>query len=345
MRLSVVIPTYNRRRALEACVESLAEQEAQGCVHEVVIVDDGSSDGTAEWLESAARRDWPFDIQTLRGPHAGPATARNLGVRACTGDLVLFTGDDCVLAPGCIEQHLRAHAEATAPRSVLGMTTWLPSLTITPFMHYQENGGSQFAYGRIHDPNDAGWLYYYTTNVSTPRMSLGPRPFDERFPAARYEDLELGYRLHDDGLPIVYRQEALAWHDHPITFQEFRARCGMYGEYAALFHELHPHDETLANLLGIRDAEAADQVFGPGLAVAEKLVASIEEDLGDAPVTAFGVRGTSALLHDAYRLLIHHALLCGIRKAMSLPEPVDTTRSRAPERHPAAFAGGAVRSV
>ena len=148
-----------------------------------------------------------------------------------------------------------------------------------------------------------------------------------------------------DGLPVVFRQEALVWHDHPITFQEFRARCGMYGEYAALFHELHPEDETLANLLGIRDAETADQVFGPGLAAAEALIASVEGSLGHAPATAFGVRGANALLHDAYRVLIHHALVCGIRKALSLSEPVDTAPSVARERHPASFAGGAVRAV
>ena len=174
---------------------------------------------------------------------------------------------------------------------------------------------------RIADRGDAGWRFYYTTNVSSPRDLLLAMPFDERFPAARYEDLELGWRLARTGHRIAYVPEALAWHDHPIAFETFRARSFEYGAYAAMFHELHPESEELAVALGIRDAEQADRVLGAALAGAEDVVRALEPAVAQAPADAFAVRGARALLHDAYRLLVHHALVRGIRKALSLPEP------------------------
>lgn len=321
MKLSVVIPTFERRDKLRACLESLTAQ-AGAPAYEVVVVDDGSKDGTREWLSGASGQAWPFGLRVVLQSHRGPAAARNAGVREAIGDLVLFLGDDCIAAPGCLAEHLRAH-RAGSDGSVLGFTTWLPSLEITPFMHYQENGGSQFAYGRIEDPEDAGWRFYYTTNISTPRAVLLEHPFEERFPAARYEDMELGWRLQQLGHRVRYWPEALVWHDHPIDFDSFRARCAAYGEYAALFHQLHPEDEGLAVALGVRDAEQADRVFRPGLECAEAVVDAIEPSLGAAPASAFAVRGATALLHDAYRLLIHHEQITGIRKALSLPAPME----------------------
>ncbi len=322
MRLSVVIPTFERLPALQACLASIAAQEPEGCVYEVVVADDGSGDRTFEWLTEASQQEWPFRLRVLQCPHRGPAAARNAGVREASGDVILFTGDDCVLAPGCIERHHQAHEKWTTGTSVLGFTTWLPSLDIHPFMHFQENGGSQFAYWRIADREDAGWLNYYTTHISTPRMALLENPFDERFPAARYEDLELGYRLEQRGHRIVYEPEALIWHDHPLDCESFLRQCEGFGQHAVLFHQLHPADEGLAQSLGIRDAEQADRVFGPALEAADQLVKSLEAKLVDAPATSFGVRGGQSLLHDAYRLLTHHALIGGIRKALSLPAPV-----------------------
>ncbi|MCP5058926.1 MAG: glycosyltransferase [bacterium] len=321
MRLSVVVPTFERHEKLEACIASLASQEDATAIGDVVIADDGSQDDTIVWLDAASRRDWPFALRIVRLRHRGPAATRNAGVRAATSEYVAFTGDDCVLAPGWAKAHLLEHA--THPgRSVLGHTTWLPSLDVTPFMHYQENGGSQFAYGRIANRDDAGWRFYYTTNISTPRHLLLAHPFEESFPAARYEDMELGWRLERAGHRIAYRPEALAWHDHPVAFESFRARSPEYGEYAALFHRLHPQDEELARALGIRDAEACDRVFLPGIQAAEQVVEDLEDTLvakTSAPA-AFGVRGATELLHDAYRLLIHQALVGGIRKGLSLPE-------------------------
>lgn len=87
-RVSVIIPTYNRRDELAACIRSI-EQQTFG-EREIIVVDDGSSDGTCERLsgEFAA-------VRVLRTPgRCGPAHARNVGLRAADGDFVLFLDSD-----------------------------------------------------------------------------------------------------------------------------------------------------------------------------------------------------------------------------------------------------------
>lgn len=88
--MSVVIPTRNRVELLGAAVESVRAQSLREI--EIVVVDDGSSDGTQEWLEAASHRD--PRIRVLRGAGNGPATARNLGLAAVAAPWVAFLDDD-----------------------------------------------------------------------------------------------------------------------------------------------------------------------------------------------------------------------------------------------------------
>ena len=104
--VSVIVPTYNRRELLAASLASLRAQE--GVDLEIVVVDDGSTDGTAAWL---ATLDDPR-LRVLAGPHAGIAAARNRGLVAAQADLVAFHDSDDVALPGRLARplaYLRAH--------------------------------------------------------------------------------------------------------------------------------------------------------------------------------------------------------------------------------------------
>lgn len=89
MRISVVIPFRNAERHIERCLHALARQEGFGGEYEVLAVDDGSGDRSAE----IARR-FP-NVRLLRSPGRGPYAARNAGIRASDGDVVAFTDADC----------------------------------------------------------------------------------------------------------------------------------------------------------------------------------------------------------------------------------------------------------
>src|SRR6185295_4274703 len=210
VEFSVVIPTHNR---MDVLPEVLAAVEAQvGAPElEVVVVDDGSSDGTAEFL---AGRSHKVPLRVLRQDNSGPAGARNAGVAAAVGGGVAFLGDDTVPAPGWLAAHARAHRRrAEAPRvAVLGYTGWHSRMRLNPFLRYINEHGLQFGYALIEDPEDVPFNFFYTSNVSLPRELLLAEPFDLRFPYAAWEDIEVAYRLKKRGLRLVYEKSASVAH-------------------------------------------------------------------------------------------------------------------------------------
>ena len=101
---------------------------------------------------------------------------------------------------------------------MLGYVTWSPEIKVTPFMRWLERGGPQFKYWTINNPQNVSWRHLYTANISFKRQFLLEDGFfDEDFPNAAYEDTELGYRLHQRGLRIVYNKRAVAYHYHAIS--------------------------------------------------------------------------------------------------------------------------------
>ena len=114
MYFSVVIPTYNRKPILEKCLRALEQQvfrpETQIQNYEIVVVDDGSTDGTVEWLQS---EQFPH-VQLYEQNHKGAAVARNLGVEKAVGDTIIFIDSDLVVLDGFLQHHadaLTKHSE------------------------------------------------------------------------------------------------------------------------------------------------------------------------------------------------------------------------------------------
>ena len=85
--ITVVVPTYNRLENLRRTLAGLARQDIDPKLFEVVVVSDGSTDGTDTWLQGAAC-DYPFSLRPVRQDNAGPATARNRGIEEARGEVV-----------------------------------------------------------------------------------------------------------------------------------------------------------------------------------------------------------------------------------------------------------------
>src|SRR5437764_14240727 len=127
---------------------------------EVVVVDDGSTDETPAVLE---RHDW---VRAIRRENGGRSAAKNTGVAAAHGDVVLFLDDDVIAAPGLVRRHAGHHATHPQEKeALLGHVTWSPEVRVTRHMRWLERGGPLFAYDEIEDPNAVSWRHLYTANV------------------------------------------------------------------------------------------------------------------------------------------------------------------------------------
>ncbi len=243
---SVVVPTHNRLEILPEVLAALAAQrDAPG--FELLVVDDGSSDGTRDWL--AARPVEP-GFRWIRQEPRGPAAARNRGVEAAQGERIAFLGDDTVPAPDWLAEHARAHRQRgdDTRLAVIGHTAWHRRMVTTPLLRYLNEHGLQFGYALIEDPERVPFNFFYTSNLSLARELLLAEPFDESFPYPAWEDIEAAWRLSKRGLRLVYASAARVEHDHPTDFDRFAARQERAGYCAVVFFERHPE---LAGFLGL----------------------------------------------------------------------------------------------
>ena len=103
LNISVVLPTYNRLNQLKLVLAGLEKQTYPLDEFEVVVVSDGSTDGTHEYLETMQT---PLQLRSIQQQNGGVATARNNGFSQAASDLILFIDDDVVPAPMLIEEHL-----------------------------------------------------------------------------------------------------------------------------------------------------------------------------------------------------------------------------------------------
>ncbi|KPL11560.1 hypothetical protein AMJ71_00265 [candidate division TA06 bacterium SM1_40] len=219
--LSVIVPTRTRSAVLRRCLKALLGQEPESLAYEVIVVDDGSTDDTCGAVHEAATGT-DRAILYVRQETRGPAAARNRGLEYARGRVVLFTGDDIIASERMLSTHMSTHRSMPDENvAVLGHVTWAPEITVTPFMAWLESGGPQFKYWAIEDQEDVPYQHFYTSNISLNKDFLDRYgSFDEDFPFASYEDIELGRRLVQQGLRIVYRREAVGYHWHPTSLDE-----------------------------------------------------------------------------------------------------------------------------
>jgi glycosyltransferase involved in cell wall biosynthesis len=221
MPLTVIIPTFNREDVLRKALEAYRVQSRPELVRELIVVDDGSTDGTQEVVKIFQTRA-PFQVRYLRQENKGPAAARNLGIRNTSSELLLFTDSDIIPSLTLVEEHVKWHVENPSGNvSVLGYVTWSPELNPTPFMRWYGENGALFAFRRLRHHSQITTDCFYTCNLSLKASFLRRvGGFDEEFESAAWEDIELGYRLQKAGMRLFYDREAVGYHHQAFSFAE-----------------------------------------------------------------------------------------------------------------------------
>jgi glycosyltransferase involved in cell wall biosynthesis len=227
-KISVVIPAYNAAGTLAQCLAALRRQVDVPGPFEVIVVDDGSDDATAE----VARR---FGVTLLQQSHAGPAAARNRGIQAARGELVFFTDADCIPADDWLTAMAQPFVAWPQVVGCKGVYATRQRELIARFVQteYEVKYRAMAAHEAIDfvDTYSAG---YRRT------VLLAAGGFDPSFPSASVEDAELAFRLAAQGKHLILNQAAVVWHHHPRTLFQYLRRKALYGFWRARVYARHP---------------------------------------------------------------------------------------------------------
>jgi glycosyltransferase involved in cell wall biosynthesis len=234
---SIVIPTYNRLPILQKCLRALEVQTFDPQLvtgYETIVVDDGSTDGTIDWLKDRTA-ELPH-VKIFEQAHKGASAARNLGVEQAQGDMVIFIDSDIVVLPNFLQCHADALVREQQAAGDDKVFTYGAVINTANF----ENPTSEKY--KIIDFSNA---YFATTNVAIPRhwlMEVGL--FDMDFDLYGWEDLELGVRLKNQGIKMVKCPEAVGYHWHPAFTIDRIPRLIQQeierGQMGVIFYKKHP---------------------------------------------------------------------------------------------------------
>lgn len=226
---TVVVPTFNRPLPLERCLAALAAQAYPRERQEVVVVDDGGSAPLDRAVAVAAER---MRVRLLRRENAGPALARNHGVRHADGELIAFTDDDCAPEPGWLAAFAAAHG--SAPDALLGGHTW-NALPDDPYATASQVL-IDYLYAYYNAADGMRGQFFASNNLAVSRAHfLDAGGFDPIFPRAAGEDRELCAVWRHQGRPLVYVSEARVAHAHAMTLRGFVRQHLNYGRAAYFF--------------------------------------------------------------------------------------------------------------
>jgi SAM-dependent methyltransferase len=220
--LSVILCTYNRAPILAHSLASFAAQDAPLGSFELVVVDDGSTDGTRELLE---RTRMEIPLRIVHRENGGLAAARNSGIALARGRLLLFVNDDTIAFPDLVRAHLRAHAERQDEVAVLGTFEQPEAALASALMRAIEHSDLVFRYGEMRHGELYGHNHFWTCNVSVSAAHVrAAGGFDEAFKQYGCEDIDLGIRLAQRGIRVLHDTRARAGHEHVLDYAALERR-------------------------------------------------------------------------------------------------------------------------
>ncbi len=205
VRASVIIPSYNDSDKLFRCLEALDCQTVRSSLEIVVSLDGGNP------LPPRVREKADLIVE---GSHSGPATARNRGWRASRGEYILFTDSDCVPEPDWAEKLLDVLKKGAD--GVKGAYSGGGSLSIQRLaqIEFEER------YRLLSKHGDIDLVDTYSAAFRREALERAAG-FDESFPMADHEDVDLSYRMKAMGMNLLFESDALVAHTHRDSWGEY----------------------------------------------------------------------------------------------------------------------------
>ncbi|MBS3054182.1 MAG: glycosyltransferase family 2 protein [Candidatus Aenigmarchaeota archaeon] len=239
--ISVVVPAYNCRGTIDRCIQALKNLDFKN--YEIIIVDDGSTDGTQDMLKKAASG----KMRCMRQENAGPAAARNTGAKAARGEILAFTDSDCVPYPGWLDHVARQFAD----KGVVGVEGAIETDRMAVLTQSVKSEGGRFLTAN---------MFYRKKDF------LAEGGFDERFRRAFREDTDMAIRMMSLGR-IVYEPTSKVYHiPRDVTLFSLIKRQELYF-YEPLFFKKHGSRASRYSMHGIIGSPVVRSAIAGGAAV------------------------------------------------------------------------------
>ena len=211
--ISVVVPAKDSAQTLPKCLQALQHQEGMrsGQDYEVIVVDDGSTDDTAE----IARQ---HGVRIIRQVNLGPAAARNAGAKIAHGEILAFTDADCAPSSTWLIDISRPLG-VTQVVGVKGVYCTHQTELIARFVQLE------YAYKYVRMRNQSTIDFIDTNNAAYRKdLFIQNGGFDELFRVPSVEDQEFSFRLARKGYRMVFEPSAVVYHTHDRTLVEYLRR-------------------------------------------------------------------------------------------------------------------------
>lgn len=241
---SVIVPVYNGAAIIIRCLDALADQSLSVEQYEIIVVDDGSTDETANCVHAWKKQNPTVRLGLIQQENAGPAAARNHGAKKANAPLLLFTDGDCAPASNWIEVMCSSYRndedgeQSTETQAVIGSKgAYLTAQTgLVPLFVQAEY---EDRYDRMSGLSQIDFIDTYSAAYRRD-IFLANDGFDAIFTTASVEDQELSFRLASKGYRLVFNPDARVYHIHDENIGEYWRRKYYIGYWKALLTQWHP---------------------------------------------------------------------------------------------------------
>ena len=212
-------------------ISALEQQAYPLDAYEVIVISDGSTDGTDAYLRGLRSN---MQLRWFTQANRGPAAARNVGIEKASGEFIVFIDDDLVPEPQLLREHARSHHEATKDVVVLGPMLSPKGFKMAPWICWEQEMLMKQYQAMLKGDWTATARQFYTGNASLRRSHiLAAGGFDEGF--RRAEDVELAYRLADNGLDFIFNMQAAGMHFAERSYRAWLNAAHTYGRNDVIF--------------------------------------------------------------------------------------------------------------
>ncbi len=223
MAASLVIPGRDASRTIRQCLEAVAPLLGHGGLEEIIFVDDGSVDETADIVKQ-------FPVRYILGKGAGPGSARNIGWRAAKSPIIWFIDSDCVAEPDVLER-LLPHLDDPQVGGVSGSYGNMEEESLLACLIHEE-----IVERHLGMPQRVNFLA--TFNVAYRKSVLEEvGGFNERF--LKGQDAELSWRVLEAGHQLAFEVTSRVKHFHPVSWRSYLRTQRQQGYWRVFLHLTH----------------------------------------------------------------------------------------------------------